>query len=170
MITGFQFRAAKAAIGITAKEIAQNINVHEVTLGRLGRTNNFEYLNCHSKNILLLKNLFKEKNILLPEEHNTVKLRVDQNLLLNKTQDITRFQLICARMATGLTQQELSTHIRISSGTISILENLKNSEYLKSRKLKTSLLKSFFEHLGISFPDNFTVTLINDPKNFFMKK
>lgn len=170
MITGFQFRAAKAALGITAKGLAESINIHEVTLGRLGKTTNCEYLACHSKNILLLKNFFRDYGILLPEEHNTIQLQVEHRIILPEVYSMTRFQLICARTATWLTQQQLSANIRISSGTISLLENLVNTEYLQGKKLKISILKNFFEHLGISFPDDFTVTIINDPATFFIKK
>lgn len=166
MITGFQLRAAIASTKLFTKEISEIINLHQVTLLRLKRTPNLEYLNCHSKNFLKLEDFFRKQSIIFPEIHK-IKL-ISDNFKLIRTGHpvITRFQLVVARTATGLTQLELSNQIGISSATLSSLENLENEEFIYSKKVKVSLLKSFFEHLGIVFEDNFTIALIKDPKKF----
>ncbi|NRB11544.1 MAG: helix-turn-helix domain-containing protein [Rickettsiaceae bacterium] len=167
MLTGFQYRAGKAILSFTAKEIAKNIDLHEATLVRLGKTPNLDYLQCHTKNIISLKLFFEENNIVFPNK-DSIKYSPNKNLTINKNK-ITRFQLVCARIATGLTQQKLANQVRVSSGTISLLENLENQEIVYSRKLDSFLLKAFFERLGIEFNDDFTVTLKKDPSFFFNK-
>lgn len=168
MITGFQFKAARVATKLNAKEIADFIGLHQVTLLRFARTPNLEYLSCHTKNMLLLENFFEKQGILFPT-NNCIRLKINESIKRIDYPGLTRFQLVTARIATGLNQYELSQHIRISPGTLSLLEGLENHEFLANRKLKISSLKIFFEHLGILFEDNFTVTLTKDPKTFFVK-
>lgn len=168
MITGFQFKAALAIITITAKELSNIIDLHQATLLRFKHTANLEYLNCHTKNIILLNDFFSEKNIYFPN-HRTIQFtkiiseETDDNSMLN------RFQLVTSRIATGLSQRELSRHLRISAGAISLLEQLDNSQLIVNRKIRPRTLKTFFEHLGIMFLDPFTVSLAKDPSLFFKK-
>ena len=59
--------------------------------------------------------------------------------------------------------------LRVSSGTISLLEKLNNTDILKTRKLQNNDIISFFERLGIVFIKNYTVTLKRDPSQFIEK-
>ncbi len=161
MLTGFQLRATKAVLELTAKEIAAAIGVHPGTIIRLGFTKNREYLRCSAKNIILLRKFFETKDIFFPDE-NTLSLK-SKIKPIPITGQLTRFQLKTARIASALTQEELSSYIRVSSSTISILERLNDQEYIKSTKMNTFLLKKYFEHLGIIFPNDLSVSLIKDP-------
>jgi DNA-binding Xre family transcriptional regulator len=120
MITGYQLRAGIAATKLTAKEISNLIGLHDITLIRLNRTANMEYLRCYSRNNDLLESFFESKNIIFPCIHS---VRLKNELGNNEFNPftLTRFQLVCARIATGLNQHELSKIIKISSGTISLL-------------------------------------------------
>jgi len=163
MITGFQLRVAKAVLKLTAKQIAEAIHVHQGTIIRLGFTKNLEYLRCNAKNLILLKKFFELQCILFPDD-NTVSLNTTITHV-PITNQLTRFQLKSARIATGLTQKELSSCIKqVSSSTISLLEQLKNIEYIDSTKINISLLKKYFECLGIVFPNDLSVSLIRDPQ------
>ncbi len=169
MLTGFQYRAAKAITKLKAKDISKNIDLHEATLVRFGKTDNLDYLQAHTKSIVSLKLFFENNKIIFPKK-DCIKLNLNKNLeTITQKNKITRFQLVCARIATGLTQKELANQIRISSGTISLLENLKNQDFVHSRKIDSFILKTFFEHLGIEFDNDFTVTLNKDPRLFFNK-
>lgn len=167
MITGFQFNAAKATLGITAKDISIAINLHPVTLCRLGYTKNFEYLRCHSRNLIKIVKFFEKRGIVFSQLNNSISLTLSSLPYLDN--NLTRFQLICARISTGLTQQELSSYLGISAGTLSILENLNNADYIKTKLLKIPLLIDFFNKVGIIFSNN-TVSLMKDPETFFIKK
>jgi DNA-binding XRE family transcriptional regulator len=163
MIIGFQLRAAKAVLKLTAKQIAGAIDVHQGTIVRLGFTKNLEYIRCNSKNLILLKKFFELHGILFPDE-NTISLKTTITPI-PITNQLTRFQLKAARIATGLTQKELSSCIKkVSSSTISLLEQLKDIEYIESTKINISLLKKYFEHLGIIFANDLSVSLIKDPQ------
>ena len=159
MITGFQLKAAKAVLGLTAKDIAGSIGVHPGTITRLCDTKNLEYLKCSVKNLVLIKKFFEKNNILFPNEKTISLYREIKNI---NSEKLTRFQLKAARIATGMTQEELGFHIKISSSMLSILENLENDQYIDPSKINTNILKKFFEHLGIFFPDDFTVTIEKD--------
>lgn len=170
MITGFQLRAAKAALELTAKEIGMAIGVHYGTLIRLGHTKNLEYLRCNAKNMILLKKFFENKNILFPDEHTiSLKIGLDSTTNTPNTGNLTRFQLKIARVAAGLTQSELAYYVKLSSSSISIMEQLKDLDYIESTKLDIMLLKKFFEHAGIIFPNDLTILLIRDPQILLKK-
>lgn len=167
MITGFQLRASKAVLGLTAKHISSVIGVHHGTVTRLCKINNLDYLSCSVKTMVLLKNFFETNGIILSTE-NAISLKIE--LMPEPLEPyFTCFQLKVARIATGLTQAELSSYVKISSSLISLLEHQKASDYIESSKINISSLKRFFEHLGIVFHDDLTVSLIKDPKILLKK-
>jgi DNA-binding XRE family transcriptional regulator len=163
MLTGFQLRAAKSLLEYTFRDIANVIGVHENTLVRFANTQNLQYIRGVSHNIIMIKDFFEQKNILFPREH-TISLKRDNDFLQSNNTNLTRFQLKASRIATGLTQDELSHYTKLSSSSISLLEHKNNMEYIESSKIQIPVLRRFFEHLGITFPDDLTVTLIKDPK------
>ena len=165
MITGFQFRAAKAICKLTAKEIATDIGLHQITLLRFGKTKNLEYLNGITKNVILVKNFFESKKILFPQK-NSLTLKTNIEDISNSENGFSRFQLVCARIATGLTQAQLAKYAKVSSGTISSMERLENHKLIEVKKMNTFILKSFFEHIGVVFENDLTVILVKDPKVF----
>lgn len=168
MLTGFQFRASRALLEYTFKDISDIIGVHEGTLIRFGRTKNLEYIRGHSQNIISIRSFFEDNHIFFPSQHAiTLNTNIHHS---NQTEDaLTRFQLKVARIATGLTQDELSVYVRLSSSSISLLERKDNTEYISSNKIQISILKKFFERLGVVFHNDLTVELIKDPK-ILMKK
>jgi len=163
MITGFQYRAALAATKITLKSLSTSIGLHPVTLLRLKKTPNCMFISCHSKNMHIIEQFFKSKNIYFPD-NNSIQLKIDQH-----SNDITRFHFVVARIATGLNQKQLSSMLRVSSGTVSLLENLENTDLIQTRKLQNNAVISFFEKIGIVFINNYTVTLKKDPVYFIEK-
>jgi len=166
MMTGFQFKAALAVSRLKANELAKLIGLHQATILRYARTSNFEYLNCHSENSFTLELFFKNRGIIFLSD-NSIKL--SESHLIKNYDGITRFHLVVARIATGLSQNEFSKHIKISYGSLSILERLENYEFITNRKINITSLKTFFSHLGILLNDNFTVTLKKDPTIFFKR-
>jgi len=167
MLTGFQLRAAIATSGFTAKHIAKQIGVHEGTIGRLCETKNLEYLSCNVRNMIRIKTFFENKGINFSPEH-TISLCSSKEIIYNPDK-LTRFQLKAARIATSLTQEELSFYIKVSSSTLSLAENLNNYEYVELPKINIPALKRFFEHIGIAFPHSLTVSLIKDPQPLVKK-
>ena len=161
MITGFQIRAAKGTLGLTAKDIADTISIHPCTIIRLCNTKNMEYLSCNVKNLVLIQNYFNNMSIIFPTK-DSISLISDLEPF-DSPNKMTAFQLKAARIATNLTQEKLSNLIKISSSTLSILENLNSKEYIESYKINIPILKKFFKHIGIIFPNDLTVTLIKDP-------
>jgi DNA-binding XRE family transcriptional regulator len=171
MITGFQLKAAKAVLDVTAKEIAEEIKMHPATIVRLCSTKNLAYLPCSAKNVAALITFFKVRGISFNEEYmaNSIALKGTLSNSAYSTEKMTRFQLKAARIATNLTQESLSSYLKISSSSLSLLEKLKNNEYIEASKIDIYTLKRFFEHLGIAFPHDLSVALIKDPI-FLVKK
>lgn len=168
MLTGFQFRAAKSLLEYTFKDISDVIGVHEGTLVRFGHTKNLEYIRGFSQNIIAIKSFFENQNIIFPQDH-TVSIKNNLYITAPNVDYLTRFQLKVARTATGLTQDELSVYVKLSSSSISLLERKSNTEYIESSKIQISILRKFFEHLGIRFLNDLTVTLIKDPQMLVKK-
>lgn len=168
MLTGFQFRASRAILEYTFKDISDIIGVHESTLIRFSRTKNLEYIRGHSQNIIAIRSFFEANHIIFPSQH-TITLSTNIHHSIQTQDTLTRFQLKAARIATGLTQDALSVYVRLSSSSISLLESKDNTEYVSSNKIQISILKKFFERLGIIFHDDLTVELIKDPQ-ILMKK
>lgn len=166
MITGFQLKAAKAVLDLTAQDIAESIGIHKATVVRLCKTKNLNYLSCNVKNLVLIQKFFEIRNIFFPIK-DTVSFESFQKL--NTKDKITRFQLKVARIAMDLTQEELGFYLQISSSTLSILESLDNFEYIESSKLNIPILKKLFERVGIIFPDDCTVSLTKDPTELVKK-
>lgn len=170
MITGFQLRAAKSVLGLTAKEIAEEVGIHPATIIRLCSTKNMAYLPCNSKNIISIITFFKVRNISF--NNDNIINGISMNLALSKVNTenkMTRFQLKAARIAINLTQEGLSSYLKISSSSLSLLESLKNDEYIEISKIDTYALKRFFKHIGIIFPNDLSVALTKDPA-FMAKK
>lgn len=163
MLTGFQFRSSKALLEYKLKDISNVIGVHEGTLIRFGRTKNLEYIRGHSQNIIAIRSFFEANHIIFPSS-NSIALSTTIHRNIQKKNSLTRFQLKVARIAAGLTQDELSVYVRLSSSSISLLEHKDNIEYISSNKIQISILKKFFEHLGIIFPNDLTVSLAKDPQ------
>jgi DNA-binding XRE family transcriptional regulator len=165
MLTGFQLRAAKETLGLTSKDIATSIGVHYGTIIRLCGTSNLDYLSCSVKTSSLLRNFFEEKDYIF-KYGNCISLKNDFKYTINPNSNkkLTRFQLKAARIATTLTQEELSYYLKVSSSTLSLLENLNNMDYIESSKINIQTLKKFFELIGISFPDNLSICLKKDPQ------
>jgi DNA-binding Xre family transcriptional regulator len=162
MITGFQFKAALALIKFTSQEAAGLIGLHPSTLLRFKFVSNLEPLHCRSKNMHLLQTFFNKEGITFPTL-NSIQL-IPNSPLKSTPNGITRFHLVAARIATGLNQSELSQQLRISAATLSLLENLNNTDLIKSRKINNNTLETFFNHLGIIFNNNFVITLDKDPE------
>jgi len=163
MLTGFQYRAALSITRVSVKDLSKAIGMHEVSLLRYKKTPNLEYVNCHSKNVENILDFFKNQNMLF---HNKYSIQLKVN---NKSTNLTRFHIVTARIATGLNQNQLSRILQTSPGTLSILENKKNTDIIKTRTFKNSYLISFFNHIGIAFGHDYTVVLNKDPKNFIEK-
>ena len=83
----------------------------------------------------------QKNNILFPDKNS---IQFNEFSTLDKEFVLTRFHLISARIATGLNQYQLSNIVRISPGTISLLEKLSNTERINTRKIKNSSLINFF--------------------------
>jgi len=170
MITGFQLRAAKSVLGLSAKEIAEEVGIHPATIIRLCSTKNMAYLPCNIKNIVSLIAFFKVKNISFNNDSITNSISLNLSLSKFHTENkMTRFQLKAARISTYLTQEGLSSYLKISSSTLSLLENLQNNEYIESSKIDIYALKRFYKHIGIIFPNDLSVALTQDP-SFLAKK
>jgi len=166
MLTGFQYKASIAILKIDIKDLSKILELNEATLLRLKKTKNFDYLRCHRKNMLLITSYFQTHNITYPDKDS---IQLNELNTLYKEFVLTRFHLISARIATGLNQNQLSKILRISPGTISLLEKLNNVEKISTRKIKNQSLINFFNHLGIIFNGNNTVTLRKDPQLFLDK-
>lgn len=166
MLTGFQYKASIAILKIDIKDLSKILKLNEATLLRLKKTKNFDYLRCHRKNMLLITSYFHKHNITYPDK-DSIQLNEINNL--DEEFALTRFHLVSARIATGLNQNQLSKILRISPGTISLLEKLNNIEKISTRKVKNSSLINFFNHLGIVFNKNNIVTLRKDPQLFLDK-
>ena len=162
MITGFQLKAAVAATSLTKKEVAEKVGLKHTTLERLCKTQNLEYLQCRTSTVISLQNFFSTKNIIFSGVHEISLINTDIRIDAEENA-LTRFQLVCSRAATGLTQLELSQSIEISRGTISNLEQEENTQILKNKMIDNVVLKTFFEHLGIVFREHFTISLRKDP-------
>jgi hypothetical protein len=163
MLSGFQYRAALAATKITVNELGALIGLHPITLLRYKKTPNQIPVSRRVKNTLLLQDFFERRSVLFPAT-NSVKLKTDFT-----SKNITRFHLVVARIATGLNQHQLSSILRISPSTLSILENLNNMEVINTRTLKNSNLIRFFEHVGITLNDDYSVSINKDPEKFIEK-
>lgn len=165
MITGFQFRAAKKALNVTAKEASSLIGVHEVTLARFNKTRNTDLICCHTKTIAAIITYFAEKGVWFKPDNSITLINTHKKNSLLK--GLTRFQLICARLATGLSQAQIAKIIGVSSGTVSNLERLPNPYIISSRKIDAEFLKVVFERVGVEFIGEFSVRLNRDPAIFF---
>ena len=168
MLTGFQFRASRALMEYTFKDISDVIGVHEGTLIRFGRTKNLEYIRGHSQNVIALRSFFEDNHIMFPSK-DTITFGTKVHHHIQTDNALTCFQLKISRIATGLTQDELSVYVRLSSSSISLLERKDNTDYISSNKIQISILKKFFERLGIIFPNDLTVELIKDPQILMRK-
>ena len=167
MITGFQFKAALTLIKFTSQEVAGLIGLHPSTLLRFKFVSNLEPLHCRSKNMHSLQTFFNKEGITFPAL-NSIQFTPNPPLK-SPPNGITRFHLVAARIAIGLNQSELSQQLRISAATLSLLENLNNTDLIKSRKINNNTLETFFNHLGIIFNNNFVVTLEKDPEALIKK-
>ena len=96
--------------------------------------------------------VFKDKNSI--ELDDDVECRPTSN-------NLTRFQFIAARAATGLSLRGLEKYIDLSYGAVSRFERLNNNFYIKSEKIETRKFILFFNQKGIYFPNN---------KSIFVKK
>jgi DNA-binding XRE family transcriptional regulator len=157
MLTGFQLKAAKNVLSLEAKDIADSIGMNYESILRLGKTDNFDYIKCYKKNLLLIKSFFEHQNIIFHENENGISLK--SNKIFTHQKRLTKFQFKISRIAINLTQDELSEYIKISSSAISLIENIDNEAYVYNTKLNMQILISFFEHLGLSYPTPLTVIL-----------
>lgn len=163
MLTGFQFKAALAISKVSIKELSLSIGLHPITLSRLKKNKNNNFINCHSKNLYLIQNYFEKRNIIFP---NKDSIQLNTNTL---SSGLTRFHIVAARIATGLNQKQMSDIFQISSGSISLLEKLDNTDLIENRKLNNLSVISFFERIGIVFSKDYTVSLTKDPEDFVNK-
>ena len=158
MLTGFQLKSAKVALGYTALHISEAIGIHQSTITRLCLTENHKYLACSVRTMALLEKFFEHENVEFLDRNSIAwKGRKVQ------TNKITRFQLRTARIAADITQEELSFHLKISSSTLSLLEQLDNEECVKMSELNLIALRKYFEIIGVTFPDSLTVKLARAP-------
>ena len=163
MLSGFQYRAALAVTKITAKELSALIGLHPITLLRYRKIPNQRPVTCRVRNTLLLQDFFEKKGVLFPAS-NSVKLKTDFT-----SKNITRFHIVVARIAAGLNQSQMSSILRVSPSTLSILESLNNMEVINTRTLKNSNLIRFFEHVGVTLNDDYSVSISKDPEEFIEK-
>lgn len=167
MITGFQFRAAKAVIGIEGKEIGQKLGLTEATIVRFGHVENMDTINCFQKNAVLLIKFFKAYGVVFPDIDTVSMASPPPESFHNNY--LTRFQFKCARIATRLTRKELSQHINVPPSSIGYLESFKNTEHIEHKRVQNEHLINYFNRIGILFPDNSSVRLAKDPSVFFKK-
>lgn len=163
IITGFQLRAAKEALGLKLIQLSSKdyIDISRVTLSRLvNKVDNYEKLSCSAIDAERITNFF-EKNKIIFKEYNIIA--IDSIAERRETKNnITRFQLVCARTALGMNLRELAKNINIGYRAISYLENKKNNHYISNRNTDIQEVISFFEKNYITFPDNTSVQLLKE--------
>ena len=161
IITGFQLRAAKAALNLKLIQLSSKecIDISNVTLARLVNTvENYEKLSCSAVDAEKITNFFKKNKIIFKED-NIIEIDCITDTKDTKN-NITRFQLVCARAALRMNLRVLSKNINIGYRTIGYLENKANNHYISCRNICIKDIISFFNTQYITFPSNTSVQLI----------
>ncbi|OZG31872.1 hypothetical protein [Rickettsia endosymbiont of Culicoides newsteadi] len=160
ILTGFQLRASRKALNLYLEQLSQNTGVSKVTLMRLEKnTANLALINCTTKNAQILYNYFTQNNLLFIDQHTiTLNTIIEPKPIEN---NLTRFQLIVARCALGLTQASLSKCISIKKSVITEYESKINNTYLTSRYSYVDSILQYFHDQGLIFSNNLSVKTTN---------
>ena len=161
MLTGFQYRAGLAITRTDLNELSNILGIHSATLIRYKKTPNLEFICARSKNVGLIISFFNSKGVLFKDK-NIVLLDRKKDL-----KGLTRFHLVVGRIATGLNQSQLSSILKVSHGTISLLENKNNTDLINTKKINNTYLTDFFKRIGVILGNDYSVTLTKDPHLFF---
>ena len=160
ILVGFQLRAAIKALNLTLNDWSKITQVSKITLSRLVNTiNNLDEITCSAQDAQKLFTYFNNNKLIFKDKH---RIELDNDVEGRSTSNnLTRFQFIAARAATGLSLRGLEKYIDLSYGAVSRFERLNNNFYIKSEKIETRKFILFFNQEGIYFPDN---------KSIFVKK
>lgn len=161
MLKVFQLRAARSVTGTDIRELALYLGVSRTIISRWENQNPISNIKTKRVSGDTISFFFKQYNIIFPDYH-TVKL--DSEEFIQYSEHLTRFQLRAARAALGLTQSKLSELTGISVATINYLETQHNTMFLNktNKDIDDIVLKSFFQQIGITFPDNLTIRILTN--------
>ena len=170
MLTGFQVRAARAALNLYLKDIAEAIGIHTSTLTRIEAiTPNLSFLSCNTRTCLLLKHFYEERGLRFPTTSSILMesqgLRIDNSEELNK--NLNKFQFKVSRVATRMSRKQLGKILHITESAIEGWES--QNHYLLPIKCKSNTkpllanAKKYFIDVGIRYPNFDIVDLIEDP-------
>lgn len=158
ILTGFQLRAARRALNLHLEQLHQNTGISKVTLSRLENTiGNLEDISCSAKDAEMLLNYFNNNKLIFPNK-STIALDVEVEPKPIK-HNLTRFQFIVARAAINLSQRTIAMHLNLTYSSIYQFEGRPNTNYLKSYKITIESIINFFINLGVSFPNNKSVSI-----------
>ena len=167
-INNIQLRAARHALNLSTKDIAELLGVAASTIThheclKFGITGFNKFIANHSDQLI---NFFTENDIVFPDNYS-IELKVSDDVLnaIPKTGgELTRFQLRVARYILNITQIELSKKIDISKSAINTHECKENTDllyiYKKEEPIELKYKQWFLSH-GIKFFDNFKVEFKN---------
>jgi DNA-binding XRE family transcriptional regulator len=148
-----QFRAARNALNLGVREVAQLLKVSKATVNKadLGKTRDFFF-----KHSPALISFFEKKNIFFPNEYS-IRYGYPENRIESAFL-VTRFQLKCARSILNISQLELANLIKVNKNVISRAELIPNSDFINFLNVDTNLnLKNLFSKHQIEFPDPFSI-------------
>lgn len=158
MLKAFQLRVARSVTGIEIRELVPYLGVSRTIISRW--ENQHPLSTFKTKKVLdnSLIFFFKQYDILFPDD-STVKLDNKHNI--EQSIHLTRFQLRAARAALCLTQSKLAELTNNSIANINYLETQNNFVFLNqaNRNIDDLALKTFFQTLGISFPESFSISI-----------
>lgn len=166
MLTGFQIRAARAALSLNIKDISDSIGIHYSTLTRLeSQTSNLSYVNSNTRTSLLLKNFYQNHGFIF-SQFNSIEL----NSLLDKSEQnlyMSRFQLKVSRIALRYSRKKLGDILNIPETNIAGWETGGGilSPFSPHNSNVIDSIKSYFISTGIVYPRFNTVIIQDDPVN-----
>lgn len=166
MLTGFQIRAARAALSLHIKEISNSIGIHYSTLTRLeSKTSNLAYINCNTRTSLLLTNFYQNHGFVF-SQFNSIELKCTVDVL-KQTTNISRFQLKVSRIALRYSRKQLGNILGIPETNIAGWETGGDmlSTFSPHDSNIINNIKSYFINSGIIFPSFNTVIIQDDPVN-----
>ncbi len=168
-INNIQLRAARHAVGLGVREIAELLGVASSTASNqenevYGKKACDEFMNLHSAKLI---DYFKNKHDIVFPNESSIELNVSKEVLNNLPKEggeLTRFQLRCARCVLNISQAELSKNTGISLFLLKRKESKKNIELLYRYKPEEKAevdLKQWFENHGLVFIEKFTINFEN---------
>lgn len=159
-INYLQLRAARAVLNLGVRDIGSLIGVSRMTISKLEHnTTTLDHIKHGEKRNDTLVWFFKKKNIVFPDNYTICDDSIIKSDPLNPVDQLTRFQLRGARIILAKDRIVFSNLLGIERGIIEYAESLNNQEYISPRdKNITKKIKEMFNHYGIEFPDNQSVT------------